>query len=298
VQLKESRVDQLKIYKNYHHNKLDLIDNSKLENIFKEIIPDAVINLAAQAGVRYSLENPQSYIDSNITGFLNILNNCVKYKVSHLIYASSSSVYGANIQMPLSTKHSTDHPLSLYAVTKKTNELMAHSYSALYKLPTTGLRFFTVYGPWGRPDMALFKFTKAIISNNEIEVFNNGEHERDFTYVDDISESIKRILDLGPPKNEIKILQENLQTGISPYPWQIFNIGNSKPIKLMNYIKELERQLNKKAKLKFLPMQLGDVEKTSADIESLFQYIDYRPKVTIQSGIKKFLDWYIDYNEI
>jgi len=275
----------------------DIEDFEKLSGIFSEYKPLNVIHLAAQAGVRYSITNPKAYINSNLLGFGNILECCRDLKVKHLIYASSSSVYGGNLLLPFSEKHNVDHPISLYAATKKSNELMAHSYSHLYNIPTTGLRFFTVYGPWGRPDMALFLFTKAILKGEPIKVFNNGNMIRDFTFIDDIVESIYLLLKKPPQKNpEYDFEKQNCHNSWAPY--NIFNIGNSQPVPLMEYINELEKSLKIKAKKNYLPMQDGDVKATSADTKLLEEWINFKPKTTVKEGINKFVDWYKNYYEI
>ena len=267
------------------------------ENLFEGGAPDTVIHLAAQAGVRYSLENPSAYIQSNLVGFGNILENCRNFKINHLIYASSSSVYGGNKLMPFSERHNVDHPVSLYAATKKSNELMAHSYSHLFNLPTTGLRFFTVYGPWGRPDMALFIFTKAILEKKTINVFNKGQMVRDFTYIDDIVESIYRLINKKPINNKTFDFND-LKPNISWAPYKIFNIGNSKPTKLMDYIKAIEECVGKKAKINFEEMQPGDVEATYADTEILQDWIGFKPNTSISEGVEKFVGWYLKYYDI
>ena len=259
--IKEARYERLNKFSNYEHFRIDLSDQKNLEEIFKNYKTQVVVNLAAQAGVRYSIEKPLAYINSNIVGFANILENCRKYKIEHLVYASTSSVYGANTKMPFSEHDSVNHPLSVYAASKKSNELMAHAYSHLYELPTTGLRFFTVYGPWGRPDMALFKFTKSILNEKPIDVFNNGNHTRDFTYIDDIVEGLIKTLD-NPAKSNSNWDSFNPDPATSKAPWRIYNIGNNKPVKLMDYIYALEKALGKKAKLNFLPLQPGDVPDT------------------------------------
>jgi len=250
-----------------------------------------VINLAAQAGVRYSMENPHAYIQSNIVGFTNILEGCRHHDIKHLVYASSSSVYGANTKMPFSVHHNIDHPLSLYAASKKSNELMAHTYSNLYDLPTTGLRFFTVYGPWGRPDMALFKFTKSILEGDPIDVFNFGNHRRDFTYIDDIVEGVVRVLDVPASENE-RWSGEDPDPGSSSAPWRVYNIGNNSPVELMDYIKSIEKALGTKAICNFLPLQPGDVPDTYADVDDLVKEFDYKPSTSIEEGITNFVDWY------
>jgi len=277
--------------------KMDVADRSGVEALFAEHKFDKVVHLAAQAGVRYSIENPHAYIDSNIVGFTNILEGCRHNKVQHLTYASSSSVYGANETMPFSVHDNVDHPLSLYAASKKANELMAHTYSHLYNLPTTGLRFFTVYGPWGRPDMALFLFTKAILEGKPIDVFNYGKHKRDFTYIDDIVNGIIRTLDNTATGNpDWSGLQPD--PGTSKAPWRVYNIGNQSPVELLDYIETLENALGKKAEKNLLPLQPGDVPDTYADVEQLVIDVNYRPETTIQTGINKFVNWYKSYNSI
>ena len=295
--IKEARIERLKKYSNYKHYKIDISNQKSLEDVFKEHRPQVVVNLAAQAGVRYSMENPLAYINSNIVGFAHILENCRNYKVSHLVYASTSSVYGANTKMPFSEHDSANHPLSVYAASKKSNELMAHSYSHLYKLPTTGLRFFTVYGPWGRPDMALFKFTKAIIDEKPIDVFNHGKHTRDFTYIDDIVEGIKRTLDNPATKNANWNSNEP-DPATSNAPWSIYNIGNNKPIKLMDYIGALEKALAKKAEINFLPLQPGDVPDTYASTQNLNEKFNYKPSTSVIDGVSNFVKWYKDYYKL
>ena len=274
--------------------KANLEEKDSVMNVFSKYQPKIVINLAAQAGVRHSLKNPYSYIDSNLVGFTNILEGCRHSEVRHLIYASSSSVYGGNKIIPFSESHNVDHPVSLYAASKKANELMAHSYSHLFDIPTTGLRFFTVYGPWGRPDMALFLFTKAMISNKPIKVFNNGQMTRDFTYIDDIVEGIARVLKKPPTKN----LNFNFETNLpdkSWAPYHIFNIGNSNPTPLMNFIKELENALGIQAIKEFLPMQPGDVASTASNTESLENWVGFKPNTSIEEGISKFVSWYKEF---
>jgi UDP-glucuronate 4-epimerase len=276
--------------------KLDLMDREQLLSLFAKYKFDYVINLAAQAGVRYSLINPYSYIDSNITGFLNILEACRAYPVKHLIYASSSSVYGLSKQIPFATNQHTDHPLAIYAASKKANEMMAHSYSYLYGIPSTGLRFFTVYGPWGRPDMALHIFTKAIVEDKEFEVFNHGDMSRDFTYVADIVESIRRLIPLAPVPNNPNFDPLNPDPSISSAPYQLFNIGNNSPVSLMDYIKAIENALGKKGKIVFKDLQPGDVQSTYADVKSLYDYIDFKPATKVEDGIKVFVDKYLELN--
>ncbi len=292
--IKEARFDQLTKFSNYKHYRIDLTDNHKLREIFQKYKSEIVVNLAAQAGVRYSIENPLAYINSNIVGFANILENCRNYKINHLVYASTSSVYGANTKMPFSENDSVNHPLSVYAASKKSNELMAHSYSHLFQLPTTGLRFFTVYGPWGRPDMALFKFTKAILENKPIDVFNFGEHTRDFTYIDDVVEGIVKVID-NPATKNINWNSKVPKPSSSQAPWCVYNVGNNKPVKLMNYINALEKALNKKAIINYLPLQAGDVPDTNADINNFKKKLGYSPATSVIDGVKHFVQWYKDY---
>src|SRR5690606_25858402 len=273
--------------------------NEKLTDCFKTYEFDAVCNLAAQAGVRYSITNPEVYVDTNIKGFLNILECCRNFKIQHLLYASSSSVYGLNKKMPFSTHDSVNHPVSLYAASKKSNELMAHAYSYLFNLPTTGLRFFTVYGPWGRPDMALFIFTKAIMEGKEMEVFNSGLMSRDFTYIDDIIEGIVRVID-SPAANNPQWNAENPDPATSKVPYAVFNIGRGEPVSLLEFINEIENNTGLKANKTFLPMQAGDVAETSADIEDLKNKLHYQPKTSVKTGVKNFVEWFDHYytNEI
>ncbi len=295
--LKEDRLAILKQNKNFIFHEKDIKDRYSVDNIFNKFNPDYVINLAAQAGVRYSLKNPYAYVDSNLVGFMNILEACRKYPVKHLIYASSSSVYGGNKIVPFSTKHNVDHPVSLYAATKKANELMAHTYSHLYGIPTTGLRFFTVYGPWGRPDMAYFSFTKNILSGKPIKVFNHGKMERDFTYIDDIVEGVFRLLDKVPVGNkEWDESKDDLSTSFAPY--KIYNIGNNNPVPLMRFINVLEEKLGKKAEKIFMDMQPGDVLRTYADVSDLEKDINFKPKTSIEEGLDKFVGWYKEYYKI
>mgnify|MGYP006087455367 CR=1 FL=1 len=275
--------------------KLDIKDLDAMKNLFKKYKFDYVVNLAAQAGVRYSLINPHSYVDNNITGFLNILECCRAFPVEHLVFASSSSVYGLSEEIPFNENNSTDHPLAMYAASKKANEMMAHSYAHLFNIPSTGLRFFTVYGPWGRPDMALFLFTKAIVEDKEFEIFNNGDMSRDFTYVDDIVESIKRLIPLKPKSNNPKFDIKHPKPASSKAPYQIFNIGNNSPVALMDFVKALEKTLGKKGKSIFKPMQPGDVVSTYANVESLFDYIDFKPETKLKDGIKEFVDFYLKF---
>jgi len=277
--------------------KLDLQDKENVLELFKQEKFDYVVNLAAQAGVRYSLENPQSYIDNNITGFLSILEGCRNYPVKHLVYASSSSVYGLSEEIPFSTSSHTDHPLAMYAASKKANEMMAHSYSHLFKIPSTGLRFFTVYGPWGRPDMALHIFTKAIVEDKEFEVFNHGKMSRDFTYVDDIVESIKRLIPSAPKSNNPQFNPAKPDPSMSSAPYQLFNIGNNSPVALMDYVNAVEKALGKKGKIVYKPIQPGDVPRTYANVQSLFDYIDFKPSTNIEDGIQAFVDKYLELNK-
>ncbi|MFD1000667.1 NAD-dependent epimerase [Ohtaekwangia kribbensis] len=295
--LKLSRLDILKSNTHFSFHQVDLTDRKGIDNLFSKTNFDYVVNLAAQAGVRYSLTNPHAYLESNLHGFLNILEACRHNKTKHLVYASSSSVYGANKKMPFSVHHNVDHPISLYAASKKSNELMAHTYSSLYNLPTTGLRFFTVYGPWGRPDMALFLFTKAILENKPIDVFNHGKMRRDFTYVDDIVESITRLIPRpSQPNKEWSGMTPDPATSFAPY--RVFNIGNNKPVELLQFIEVIEQKLGKKAAKNLLPLQDGDVPETFADVEDLMREVDFKPSTPIEVGIGKFIDWYINYYNI
>ncbi|RIO03589.1 NAD-dependent epimerase [Mammaliicoccus sciuri] len=293
VRIKEDRLKSIGTT-NFTFYKINLEDNYAMDEIFSIEKPQVVINLAAQAGVRYSIENPRAYIDSNIVGFTNILECSRHHKVVHLIYASSSSVYGANTSKPFSTSDNIDHPLSLYAATKKSNELMAHTYSHLYNLPTTGLRFFTVYGPWGRPDMALFKFTKAIVNDEEIDVYNHGNMMRDFTYVDDIVEAISRLVK-KPAQPNPEWSGANPDPSSSYAPYKIYNIGNNSPVRLMEFVEAIENKLGKKAKKNYMDLQPGDVPETYANVDDLFKNIDFKPETTIQDGVNQFVDWYLDY---
>jgi len=292
--LKEARLARHIDHSNYTHIRIDLADRAGMSTLFEEHKPQGVVNLAAQAGVRYSLENPLSYIDSNLVGFGHILEGCRHNGVAHLVYASSSSVYGANTQMPFSVHHNVDHPLSLYAATKKANELMAHTYSHLYDLPTTGLRFFTVYGPWDRPDMALQKFAQAITKGETIKVFNYGNHRRDFTYIDDIVDGVIRILDRPAPPNP-DWSSDKPDSATSSAPWRVYNIGNNNPLSLMDYISALEEALGKEAKKEFLPIQLGDVPDTYADVTDLVEQFGYKPATTVEEGVKCFVEWFKRY---
>ncbi len=296
-QLKRDRLAQLQAFGSFQHADFDIADREQTAALFEQQGFDAVVNLAAQAGVRYSLKNPHSYVDTNLVGFVNILEGCRHSKVKHLVYASSSSVYGANTKMPFSVHDNVDHPVSLYAASKKANELMAHTYSHLFALPSTGLRFFTVYGPWGRPDMALFLFTKAILAGKPIDVFNNGNMERDFTYIDDIVEGVFRVIDHVPQPNSGWSGNEP-DPGTSYCPWRVFNIGNNKKEQLMRYIEVLETSLGRKAEKNFLPMQNGDVPATYADVADLVREIDFKPATTIEEGIGNFVDWYRQYYQV
>jgi UDP-glucuronate 4-epimerase len=294
VALKKARLAQLESKKNFRFIKLSLEKKERVLSLFNSEAFDVVVNLAAQAGVRYSLINPYAYLDSNIYGFLNILEGCRHAKVKHLVFASSSSVYGLNTRMPFSVHQNVDHPISLYGATKKANELMAHSYSYLFGIPTTGLRFFTVYGPWGRPDMALFLFTKAMLENRPIDIFNFGNMERDFTYIDDIIEGLIRVIKRIPDPNS-QWSGENPDPATSAAPFQLYNIGNNNPVKLLNLIEVLEACLGKKAKKNFLPIQPGDVPATFADVENLIKDVDFKPTTPIEEGVKKFVGWYQEY---
>jgi UDP-glucuronate 4-epimerase len=314
VNLKKARLTILKKYDNFTFHKLDISNRRAMEKLFSGLHKsenstlasadspitapfDTVIHLAAQAGVRYSITNPYAYIDSNIVGFINILEGCRHHKVKHLVYASSSSVYGANTKMPFSIHHNIDHPVSLYAATKKANELMAHTYSSLYKIPTTGLRFFTVYGPWGRPDMALFLFTRAILDGKPIDVFNYGKMQRDFTYIDDIIEGVVRVTKKVPKPNP-SWSGNAPDPGTSYAPYKVYNIGNNNPVELMTFIETIEKCLGKKAKKKFLPLQAGDVPATYADVDDLMNDVGFKPATPIEEGIKKFVEWYREYYQL
>ena len=292
--IKEARLDRFVSHPNYSHLRIDLGDRKAIEDAFASYRPQRVVNLAAQAGVRYSIENPLAYIDSNILGFTHILEGCRNHSIEHLVYASSSSVYGANTTMPFSIHQNVDHPLSLYAASKKSNELMAHTYSHLYDLPTTGLRFFTVYGPWGRPDMALFKFTSAILGDEPIDVFNFGKHRRDFTYIDDIVEGVIRVLDRVAEPNHAWN-SDNPDPGTSKAPWRLYNIGNNNPVELMDYIGAIERALGKKANINLLPLQPGDVPDTYANVDDLVEQFNYKPETSVEDGVTQFIEWYKDY---
>ena len=295
--LKQSRLEILGKYNNFSFHKVDLKDKAEVDHIFEIYQPTHVINLAAQAGVRYSIENPYAYVDSNLIGFVNILEACRNYPVEHLLYASSSSVYGGNKVAPFSTNHNVDHPVSLYAATKKSNELMAHTYSHLYGIPTTGLRFFTVYGPFGRPDMAYFSFTKDILAGKPIKVFNHGKMERDFTYIDDIVEGIVKLIDKAPIANkEWDESKDDLSTSFAPY--KIYNIGNNNPVPLMRFINALESALGREAEKIYMDMQPGDVHRTYADVSDLERDINFKPSTSIEDGLTKFIKWYEEYYKV
>ncbi len=294
VQLKKDRLARLTGREGFQFCAMELADRGAIERLFQQHQFDKVVNLAAQAGVRYSLENPHAYVDSNVVGFVNILEGCRHSKVQHLVYASSSSVYGANTKMPFSVHHNVDHPVSLYAATKKANELMAHTYSHLYQLPTTGLRFFTVYGPWGRPDMALFLFTKAILAGEPINVFNQGKMRRDFTYIDDIVEGVIRVTDHVAQPNA-SWSGDQPDPGTSQAPYKIYNIGNNSPVELQHFIASIEKSLGMTAKKNLLPMQPGDVPATYADVDDLMRDVGFRPATPIEEGIQRFVDWYREY---
>jgi UDP-glucuronate 4-epimerase len=292
--LKKARLDLLSERKGFSFRKIDVADAGSVMKLFEEVKPRRVIHLAAQAGVRYSLDNPRIYIDSNVHGFLSILEACRHHPVHHLVYASTSSVYGANTRQPFSEHQSAEHPLSLYAATKKANEMMAHTYAHLFQIPCTGLRFFTVYGPWGRPDMALFKFTKSILADEAIPVFNHGRMVRDFTYIDDIVEGVVRISE-RPARPNQQWDGDRPDPASSRAPYRLFNIGNNQPVQLMDYVAALEKALGRKAKIEFLPMQPGDVPSTMADVDELAEATGFRPRTTIEEGIGRFVNWYRDY---
>jgi UDP-glucuronate 4-epimerase len=294
VNLKQARLKLLEGQANFIFIKADIADRKKMPEVFAGEKFDVVVNLAAQPGVRYSLKNPYSYIDSNIVGFLNILEGCRHNDVKHLVFASSSSIYGANTKMPYSVHHNVDHPMSLYAASKKANELMAHSYASLYAMPVTGLRFFTVYGPWGRPDMAYFLFTKAILDGTPINVFNYGEMRRDFTYIDDIIEGIVRVIDRVPQANQ-NWSGDDPDPASSYAPFRVYNIGNHQPVELLRFIKILERYLGREAVINLMPMQAGDVLATYADIKDLMDDVGFKPTISVEEGLKKFMTWYLEY---
>lgn len=293
--LKEARLQRHINHPNYTHLRMSIEDREAMTELFSQYQVNKVINLAAQAGVRFSIESPMSYIDSNLVGFANILEACRHHKIQHLVYASSSSVYGSNTNMPFSTDANVDHPLSLYAATKKANELMAHAYSHLYSIPTTGLRFFSVYGPWGRPDMALYKFTRKIIAGETIQVNNNGKHSRDFTYIDDIVEGILLVFE-QPPSTNPNYNSDIPQANTSSAPWRIYNIGNNEPIKLMDYIIAIEQELGIQAKKAFAELQPGDVPDTYADVNDLVREFNYKPNTSVKDGVSKFVSWYKDFH--
>ncbi|MDA9801527.1 NAD-dependent epimerase [Candidatus Pseudothioglobus singularis] len=295
--LKEARLSRHKNHKNYVHIKMNIENSEAIAKLFEEEGFDCVVNLAAQAGVRHSIENPLAYINTNLVGFSHILEGCRNNKIKHLVYASSSSVYGLNTKQPFSTHNSTNHPISLYAATKKANELLAHTYSHLYNIPTTGLRFFTVYGPYDRPDMALQKFTRDIINGKPINIYNFGKHRRDFTYIDDIVEGIIRVIDC-PARPVLNWDSMNPDPATSSAPYKIFNIGNNNPVELMDYINALENSLGKIAKKNLLPLQPGDVVDTYADVDDLVEQFDYKPSMAITEGINNFVAWYLEYNKI
>ena len=297
VSLKEARLSLLDCHSGFTFTHLDIADRDAMARIFHHGDFQRVVHLAAQAGVRYSIDNPHAYVDANIVGFINILEGARHHRIEHLVYASSSSVYGANTQLPFSVQHNVDHPVSLYAATKKANELMAHCYSHLYRLPTTGLRFFTVYGPWGRPDMALFTFTRKILAGEPIDVFNYGKHRRDFTYVDDIVEGVIRVLD-SAAQADVVWSPDAPSPATSNAPYRIYNIGNNRAEELGRYIDVLEHALGKKAERNLLPLQPGDVPDTYADVSELAQDLDYRPDTSIEVGVQRFVDWYRDFYEV
>lgn len=292
--LKQARLDQLLPLAGFTFQKMDLGDGGELMSLFERERFDAVVHLAAQAGVRYSLQNPHAYVQANVVGFLNVLEACRHHPVRHLVYASSSSVYGANTKMPFGVHDNVDHPVSLYAATKKSNELLAHAYSHLYRIPTTGLRFFTVYGPWGRPDMALFLFTERILRGEPIEVFNEGRMRRDFTYVDDIVEGVVRVMDRPAEPNE-NWKGDDPDPGTSRAPYRVYNIGNNSPVELMDFIDAIEASLGRKAERRLMPMQAGDVRETYADVEDLTRDTGFRPATPIAVGVQRFADWYLSY---
>jgi UDP-glucuronate 4-epimerase len=297
VSLKQARLDLLRPCRGFEFHKLDLANRLGMEALFKANSFSRVVHLAAQAGVRYSIDNPHTYVDTNVVGFLHVLEGCRHSSVGHLVYASSSSVYGANTAMPFSVHHNVDHPVSLYAATKKANELMAHTYAHLYGLPCTGLRFFTVYGPWGRPDMALFKFTRQILAGEPIDVYNYGNHRRDFTFIDDIIEGVVRVMDLIPESDQ-SWNSDRPNPGTSCAPWRVYNIGNSEPVELSRYIEVIEDCVGLTAQKNLLPMQPGDVPDTYADVSALVEDVDYRPSTPIETGVKKFVEWYRDFYHV
>jgi UDP-glucuronate 4-epimerase len=295
--LKQARLDRLTPHTAFTFERVDVSDRAVMADVFRRHRPARVVHLAAQAGVRYSLQNPHAYVDANLVGYVNVLEGCRHHGVEHLVYASSSSVYGANTRLPFSVHDNVDHPLSLYAATKKANELMAHTYAHLYGLPSTGLRFFTVYGPWGRPDMALFLFTKAILEDRPIDVFNEGRMQRDFTYVDDVVEGVVRILAKSPAPDPTWS-GDRPDPGTSRAPYRIYNIGNDRPVELLRYIEVLERCLGKRARMNLLPMQPGDVPATRADVDDLAREFGYRPRTTVDEGVARFVEWYRAYYRV
>ena len=295
MRLKEARLARLEPYREFRFIRLDLVDREGMERLFADHSFDRVVHLAAQAGVRYSLENPHAYAESNLVGFVNLLEGCRHANIAHLVFASSSSLYGANTRMPFSVRHNVDHPVSLYAATKKANELMAHAYASLYRIPCTGLRFFTVYGPWGRPDMAYFLFADAITHGRPIDVYNQGRMKRDFTYIDDIIEGVVRVMDrIATPDAEWNGDNPDPDTSFAPY--RIYNIGNNNPVELMHFIETLEDALGMKAQKNFLPMQPGDVPATFADVDDLMRDVGFKPSTPIETGIRKFVAWYTEWN--
>jgi UDP-glucuronate 4-epimerase len=297
VNLKKARLKLLKESDDFSFIRMDIAEKDNMASLFKREAPVIVVHMAAQAGVRYSLVNPHAYLESNLAGFLNILEGCRHQACEHLVFASSSSVYGANTEMPFSVHHNVDHPVSLYAATKKANELMAHAYASLYKLPCTGLRFFTVYGPWGRPDMALFLFTKAILEDKPIDVYNAGKMQRDFTYIDDIAEGVFRVTG-RIPEPDAKWQGYNPDPATSFAPYKIYNIGNNRPVELLDFIKILEKLLGKKARMNLLPMQPGDVPRTFADIDDLMKDVSFKPATSVEDGIRRFIEWYREYYKV
>jgi UDP-glucuronate 4-epimerase len=297
VQLKKDRLEVIQAASNFEFVELDMADRSEMQSLFEANSFDVVVNLAAQAGVRYSLQNPHAYVDANLVGFVNVLEGCRHNHVRHLVFASSSSVYGANTKMPFSVHHNVDHPVSLYAATKKANELMAHTYSHLYGLCCTGLRFFTVYGPWGRPDMALFLFTKAILDNQPIKVFNHGKMQRDFTYIDDIVEGVVRVMNRLPEPNP-QWHGDQPDPGTSYAPYKIYNIGNHNPVELIEFIRVIEDSLGCQAQKEYMDLQPGDVPATYADVDDLIADVGFKPQTPINTGIQKFMDWYRDYYKV
>ena len=297
VNLKKARLKLLKESDDFSFIRMDIAEKDNMSSLFKREAPVIVVHMAAQAGVRYSLVNPHAYLESNLAGFLNVLEGCRHQACEHLVFASSSSVYGANTEMPFSVHHNVDHPVSLYAATKKPNELMAHAYASIYKLPCTGLRFFTVYGPWGRPDMALFLFTKAILEDKPIDVYNAGKMQRDFTYIDDIAEGVFRVTG-RIPEPDAKWQGDNPDPATSFAPYKIYNIGNNRPVELLDFIKILEKLLGKKARMNLLPMQPGDVPRTFADIDDLMKDVSFKPATSVEDGIRRFIEWYREYYKV